>query len=50
MDYSFLRVRCPFCREWTEIKSLAVDTALRTNQDILSFMEVIDPKYHQGQG
>ena len=42
LDYSLLRVKCPFCRDWTEVRSLVIDRALRTNQDILTFMEVAE--------
>ncbi|KAI9552108.1 hypothetical protein GHT06_022445 [Daphnia sinensis] len=40
MKSSPLGVRCPLCRSWTEIESTDVNKALRTNQDILDFMEI----------
>ncbi|XP_057380302.1 uncharacterized protein LOC130702697 [Daphnia carinata] len=39
-ESSPLGVKCPFCREWTELESTDVNKALRTNQDILDFMEI----------
>lgn len=40
MESSPSGVRCPFCRVWTEIGSMDVNKALRTNQDILDFMDI----------
>ncbi|EFX71321.1 hypothetical protein DAPPUDRAFT_308939 [Daphnia pulex] len=39
-DSSFLQVRCPLCRVLTTIQSKDINQALRTNQDILDFMDI----------